>query len=225
MGKPERPAPARAPPRNATAAARPAHSHKKEHGRTAVSGNKNGRVSLKLSVSGPVEGDIMVFGAAPCSAGRKKWRHGAFLGLLPPPVGGESDITELYVARYGEPEPGQRVFIRTRQQREGWEGHPRDVSHVVVAKVGVAGVEIRGPKLEIRRKSESRSPKWAWSGRVEETRCTREQYRICTGVSPSQYRRSTGTECGVRSAKCGVRTGGEARGRRNGHWRELWRGS
>jgi len=180
----------------------------------------------------------MVFGAAPCSAGRKKWRHGAFLGLLPPPAGGESDITELYVARYGEPEPGKRVFIRTRQQKEGWEGHPCDVSHVVVAKVGVAGVEIRGPKAEIRpaplrqarsaasatarqrgeRKSESRSPKWAWSGRVGETRCTREQYRICTGVSPSQYRRSTGTECGVR-------TGGEARGRRNGHWRELWRGS
>ena len=93
----------------------------------------------------------MVFGAAPCSAGRKKWRHGAFLGLLPAPVGGESDITELYVARYGEPEPGKRVFIRTRQQRGGgWEDHPRDVSEVVLAKVGAAGVEIR-------RKSENRS--------------------------------------------------------------------
>ena len=110
----------------------------------------NGQVSLKLSVSGPVEGDIMVFGAAPCSAGRKKWRHGAFLGLLPPPVGGESDFTELYVARYGKPERGQRVFVRTRQQKEGWEDHPRDVSEVVLAKVAAAGVEIRSPKAEIR---------------------------------------------------------------------------
>ena len=73
-----------------------------------------------------------------------------FLGLLPAPVGGESDITELYVARYGEPEPGKRVFIRTQQQREGWEDHPCDVSGVVVPISGIAGVEIRSPKSEIR---------------------------------------------------------------------------
>jgi hypothetical protein len=40
-------------------------------------------------------------------------------GAAAAPVGGESDITELYVARYGKLEPGKRVFIRTRQQREG----------------------------------------------------------------------------------------------------------
>ena len=38
----------------------------------------NGRIRLRLRVSGPVTGDIMVFGQAPCSAGRKKWRHGAY---------------------------------------------------------------------------------------------------------------------------------------------------
>src|ERR1035437_1324877 len=82
---------------------------------------EHGRLRLKLKVTGPVLDDIMVFGRAPCSAGRKKWRHGAYLGLLPPPAGGESDITELYVSRYGELEPGKRVFIRKRQQRNGWE--------------------------------------------------------------------------------------------------------
>jgi hypothetical protein len=185
----------------------------------------NHRVSLKLSVSGPVVGDIMVFGAAPCSAGRKKWRNGAYLGLLPPPAGGESDITELYLARYGEPEPGKRVFIRTRQQREGWEDHPRDVSGVVVAKAGTAGVEIRSPKPEIRPKAENQGPKHAWSRLVRETRCTREQYRICTGVSPGQYRRSKGREGGMRSAECEVRNGGLAQARRSGYRRELWRGT
>jgi hypothetical protein len=87
----------------------------------------------------------MVFGAAPCSAGRKKWRHGAYLGLLPAPAGGESDITELYVARYGEPKVGERVFIRTRQQVDGQEGEDKDISEVVGAD------EIRKPKAEIRR--------------------------------------------------------------------------
>jgi hypothetical protein len=107
---------------------------------------EQGRLRLRLRVVGPVDGDIMVFGATPCSTGRKKWRNGAFLGLLPAPVGGESDITELYVARHGEPEPGKRVFIRTRQQREGWKDHSRNVHEVVLAKAGAAGVEIRGPK-------------------------------------------------------------------------------
>ena len=55
----------------------------------------NGRIRLRLRVSGPVTEDIMVFGQAPCSAGRKKWRHGAYLGLLPAPQAGESDITDL----------------------------------------------------------------------------------------------------------------------------------
>ena len=103
---------------------------------------EQGRLRLRLRVVGPVDGDIMVFGATPCSTGRKKWRNGAFLGLLPAPVGGESDITELYVARHGEPEPGKRVFIRTRQQREGWKDHSRNVHEVVLAKAGAAGVEI-----------------------------------------------------------------------------------
>jgi hypothetical protein len=186
---------------------------------------EQGRLRLRLRVAGPVVGDIMVFGAPPCSAGRKKWRHGSFLGLLPAPVGGESDITELYAARYGEPEPGKRVFIRTKQQREGWEDHPRDVSGVVLGIAVVAGVEIRSPKPEIRGKSENRGPKHTWSGRLVPTRCTTEQYRIYTGVSPSQYRRSTGCASRNGQVKPLWRLGGLANVRWSGHWRALWRGT
>jgi hypothetical protein len=64
----------------------------------------------------------MVFGQAPCSAGRRKRRNVSYLGLLPAAQDGLIDITALYIARFGEPRPGERVFIVTRQQKDGWEG-------------------------------------------------------------------------------------------------------
>jgi hypothetical protein len=72
--------------------------------------NGEGGVRLLLSVTGPVTEDIMVFGHAPCSAGRMRRRNVAYLGLLPAPQNGMSDITEIYVARYGEPRAGGRCL-------------------------------------------------------------------------------------------------------------------
>jgi hypothetical protein len=57
-----------------------------------------------------------------------------FLGLLPTPVGGWCDITALYVARYGVPTLGKAVFIRTRQQIDGWN----DVGKITSAMVLLA---------------------------------------------------------------------------------------
>ncbi|MCX6926139.1 MAG: hypothetical protein NT154_23465 [Verrucomicrobia bacterium] len=91
-------------------------------------------VRLLLRVTGPVAEDIMVFGQAPCSAGRSKRRNVAYLGLLPAPQNGLSDITDLYVARYGEPRPGQKVFIVTRQQKDGWEGFDKETRERVPEK-------------------------------------------------------------------------------------------
>ena len=114
----------------------------------------DGHVRLRLRVTGPVTEDIMVFGQKPCSAGRKKWRRGAYLGLLPAPRDGESDITDIYVEKYGEPEPGKQIFIRTRQQQDGWEGRDRDCSELVrtepVATAEIRADQIRSPK-EIRK--------------------------------------------------------------------------
>jgi len=73
----------------------------------------------------------MVFGQAPCSAGRNKRRNVAYLGLLPPPTDGVSDITDIYIARYGAPKPGTKVFIVTRQQQNGWEGPLKETSDIV----------------------------------------------------------------------------------------------
>jgi hypothetical protein len=102
-------------------------------GQLTLLNGENG-VRLLLRVSGPVVEDIMVFGQAPCSAGRSKRRNVAYLGLLPAPQDGMSDITDIYVARYGEPRPGERVFIVTRQQKGGWEGDDQETNEIVPEK-------------------------------------------------------------------------------------------
>jgi hypothetical protein len=88
---------------------------------------------LLLTVTGSVTEDIMVFGQAPCSAGRSKRRNVAYLGLLPPPENGLSDITDLYVAKYGPLKPGTKIFIVTRQQKDGWEGPLKETREIVPA--------------------------------------------------------------------------------------------
>ncbi len=99
-------------------------------GELAITNDEHG-VRLFLKVTGPVTEDIMVFGQAPCSAGRSKRRNVSYLGLLPPPVNGLSEITGLYKARFGEPKPRTKVFIVTVQQKNGWEG-PEKVTREVV---------------------------------------------------------------------------------------------
>jgi hypothetical protein len=80
----------------------------------------------------PALGDIMVYSWAPFNAGADKNDLYAFLGLMPRPVRGESDIIELYLVklkqwrklkpkRYHIPLEGSRIFIRVWQQVNGWE--------------------------------------------------------------------------------------------------------
>ena len=93
--------------------------------------NTHGKIALKLSVpSAPTEHTV-VLGAAPCSAGRYFVRHFNILGLLPAPDRGASEITELYVGRYGVPRPGTRVCIRTQQHINGWDDLPKQTSAIV----------------------------------------------------------------------------------------------
>jgi hypothetical protein len=87
-----------------------------------VAENTEAGMRLRVRITGELNEDVMVFGQEPCSAGRRKRRNVAYLGLLPPPVDGWSDITFLYQARYGEPRAGTRVFIVTCQQKNGWKG-------------------------------------------------------------------------------------------------------
>jgi len=88
-------------------------------------------VRLYVVVSGELNEDIMVFGQAPCSCGRYKRRNISYLGLLAPPINGRSEITPLYRARFGEPRPGQKVFLVTCQEKDGWKGLDRETSATV----------------------------------------------------------------------------------------------
>ena len=53
------------------------------------------------------------------------------LGRLPVPEAEYSSIRKLYVDRYGEPAPGTRIFIRTRQVRDGWGDFPIQTTVIV----------------------------------------------------------------------------------------------
>jgi hypothetical protein len=66
-----------------------------------------GRITLKLRVPSPPAKYTLVQGAKPVRTAVRCVQHYPFLGLLPPPKDGWSDITELYVARFGVPKPGR----------------------------------------------------------------------------------------------------------------------
>ncbi len=84
-----------------------------------------GKFTLKLRVPGPPAQYILVQGATPVRTGVRCVQHFPFLGLLPPPIDGWSDITELYVARYGVPKAGTAIWIRTCQHIDGWTDVPK----------------------------------------------------------------------------------------------------
>jgi hypothetical protein len=86
--------------------------------------NTGSTIDLKLSVPSAPATDILVLGTHPRSAGVSYAKHFTILGRLPAPEAGYSNIRKLYVDRYGEPPPGTRVFIRTRQLLNGWEDSP-----------------------------------------------------------------------------------------------------
>ena len=101
---------------------------------------------LLLNVTVPITDKIMVFGQAPCSAGRSKRRNISYLGLLPAPIDGLADITALYVARYGKPKPGEKVFIVTRQQKNGWESPDHVTSEIVPGEAEAPQSAVPGPQ-------------------------------------------------------------------------------
>ena len=67
---------------------------------------------------------ILVFASAPFNQGREYCEKFLYLGLLPAPVRGESDITALYLSKQDMPWPGSKIFLRIVQQVNGWRSLP-----------------------------------------------------------------------------------------------------
>jgi hypothetical protein len=86
-----------------------------------------GRFSFRIRLNGPVDEHVLVYAAAPVRSGVRYVTHFPFLCLLPPPTDGWSDLTDLYVDRYGVPKPNWAVWVRTCQHRDGWQDVPKTV--------------------------------------------------------------------------------------------------
>jgi hypothetical protein len=90
-----------------------------------VATNTGDTITLKVRVPSAPAQYTLLQGAAPQASGVRFVQHFPFLGLVPPPVDGWSDITALYVARYGMLQAGRRIFIRTCQQMDGMADVPK----------------------------------------------------------------------------------------------------
>jgi hypothetical protein len=96
-----------------------------------VATNTGGVPELKLSVPRSPSATVLVLATRPRSAGVSFAKHFTILGVLPATEAGYSNITDLYVARYGVPPAGTRIFIRTRQVLNGWGDVPKQTSAIV----------------------------------------------------------------------------------------------
>jgi hypothetical protein len=95
--------------------------------------NTGGAVSLKLQLSRKPGQYVLVFGARPQSPGVSYADHYPLLGVLPDADGEVVDITGLYVAKFGVPPVGKRIFFQTVQQINGWRDRPKITSARVLA--------------------------------------------------------------------------------------------
>jgi hypothetical protein len=159
-----------------------------------TNGEEGVRLFVNLS-SAPTE-DIMVYGQAPCSAGRRKRRRVAYLGLLPAREAGRAEITALYTARFGEPPVGDKVFIVTRQEKDGWQGFEHETSEIVppkpstgraVATEGVSRLEIGAPLPPP--SSQAAATPVLLDSSIMHTECTTVAHRIAS--PPAQGRPTT----------------------------------
>ena len=80
--------------------------------------NRARRITLKLKVTGGDPKGVMVSSWHPCNPGAMTWRKFVRIGPLPPPVRGLCDITQLYVAKFGVPPVGKKIFVRIQQMQD-----------------------------------------------------------------------------------------------------------
>jgi len=96
-------------------------------------------IAMELTLTRAPAGELMLWASPPCNAGkRRNWDY-RVLGLLPTPVAGANNFRRLYVRRFGVPPVGAKVFLRVREQTNGWRGEPWEGSAVVPLSEGGSG--------------------------------------------------------------------------------------
>ena len=154
-------------------------------GEVSIVNDEDGGVRLLLAV-GPATEDIIPFGQAPCSAGRMKHRRVCYLSLLGPATNGQCDITAPYTARYGQPSPGQKIFIVTCQVKDGWKAQDHLASAIVPPR----------PLPGEQRRSEEAKPEMAVTSETPEARAAPAQG--CPSLPRSVYKGGTPDARGLR---------------------------
>jgi hypothetical protein len=93
--------------------------------------NRRRRIALQLILpAGQAEG-VMVSSWHPCNPGVMVWKKFVRIVLLTATVGGTIDITRHYVAKYGVPPIGKKVFIRIQQMNDYVGGIVKVLSAIV----------------------------------------------------------------------------------------------
>lgn len=78
-------------------------------------------IAIKLTCPSNPGENTALRASAPCSAGIARTPRQVIIGTVPTPAAGSSDITSAYVARYGVPGVGSRLFVTCNQFVDGWE--------------------------------------------------------------------------------------------------------
>jgi hypothetical protein len=81
-------------------------------------------IALKLTCPTDPGSNTIVRASAPLSQGRETCGNYRVLGTCPAPTQGSANITGLYMARYGVPPVGTKVFVQVNQFVNGWEDLP-----------------------------------------------------------------------------------------------------
>jgi hypothetical protein len=95
--------------------------------------NAGGVITLKLTCPTPPGENTVIRGSKPQNSGIRAQRDFRVLGTCPAAVQGSADITALYVAKFGTPKAGSRLFIRASVMVSGFESLPRTFTALVPA--------------------------------------------------------------------------------------------
>lgn len=90
-------------------------------------------ITLTLSCPTNPGQNTIVRAAGPVSAGILRTPKCVIIGICPAPNGGAANITNLYVARFGVPTVGTRIFVQCNQYVDGWESPRTAFLHDVPA--------------------------------------------------------------------------------------------
>lgn len=95
--------------------------------------NTGGVIAIKLTCPSDPGENTIIWSEKPTKAGRFSAPELVIIGTSPAPVAGSADITAEYVAKFGVPAVGSRLFVAANQFMDGWQSALRTFTALVPA--------------------------------------------------------------------------------------------